>query len=26
MPHSTIYTEDGHYDFNGWLLPYMISQ
>jgi hypothetical protein len=26
MPHSTIYTEDGPYDFNGWLLPYMISQ
>lgn len=26
MPHSTIFTEDGPYDFNGWLLPYMISQ
>lgn len=26
MPHSTIYTPDQPYDFNGWLLPYMISQ
>jgi len=26
MPHSTIFSEDGPYDFNGWLLPYMISQ
>ena len=26
LPHSTIFTEDGPYDFNGWLLPYMISQ
>jgi hypothetical protein len=26
MPHSTLYTSDGAYDFNGWLLPYMISQ
>lgn len=25
MPHSTLYTETGSYDFNGWLLPYMIS-
>jgi hypothetical protein len=26
LPHSTIFTEDGPYDFNGWLLPYMISE
>jgi hypothetical protein len=26
MPHSTIYTPDQPYDFNGWLLPYTISQ
>ncbi|UCG30346.1 MAG: hypothetical protein JSV53_00275 [candidate division WOR-3 bacterium] len=26
MPHSTIYTQEGPYDFNGWLLPYMISE
>lgn len=26
MPHTTIYTPDQPYDFNGWLLPYMISQ
>ena len=26
MPYSTLYTPDGPYDFNGWLLPYMISQ
>lgn len=25
MPHSTLYTSEGPYDFNGWLLPYMIS-
>jgi hypothetical protein len=25
MPHSTLYMETGPYDFNGWLLPYMIS-
>lgn len=25
MPHSTLYTEVGPYDFNGWLLPYMIT-
>jgi hypothetical protein len=25
MPHSTIYTPDGPYDFNGWLLPYNIE-
>lgn len=26
MPHSTLYTSEGPYDFNGWLLPYMIGQ
>lgn len=26
MSHSTLYTEDQPYDFNGWLLPYMIGQ
>lgn len=26
MPHSTLYTSEGSYDFNGWLLPYMIGQ
>lgn len=26
MPHTTIFTPDQPYDFNGWLLPYMISQ
>jgi hypothetical protein len=26
MPHSTLYTPDQPYDFNGWLLPYTISQ
>jgi hypothetical protein len=26
MPHSTLYTPDQPYDFNGWLLPYMIGQ
>ncbi len=25
MPHSTIYSPDGSYDFNGWLLPYNIT-
>ncbi|MCK4940599.1 hypothetical protein KAS45_00765 [candidate division WOR-3 bacterium] len=25
MPHSTLYTSDGPYDFNGWLLPYNIA-
>ncbi|MDH4209934.1 MAG: hypothetical protein OEV79_00580 [candidate division WOR-3 bacterium] len=26
ISHSTIFTEEGPYDFNGWLLPYMIGQ
>lgn len=26
MSHSTLYTPDQPYDFNGWLLPYTISQ
>jgi len=26
MPHSTLYTPDKPYDFNGWLLPYQIKQ
>jgi len=26
MTHSTLYTEDQPYDFNGWLVPYTISQ
>jgi hypothetical protein len=26
MSHSTLYTQDQPYDFNGWLLPYMIGQ
>jgi hypothetical protein len=25
LSHSTIYTSEGDYDFNGWLLPYNIS-
>ena len=25
MPHSTLYTPDQPYDFNGWLLPYNIA-
>ena len=25
VSHSTLYTPDGAYDFNGWLLPYNIS-
>lgn len=26
MPHSTLYTPDKPYDFNGWLFPYQIKQ
>ncbi len=26
MPHSTLYTPSGAYDFNGWLFPYQIKQ